>query len=214
MCTQIDFILCCRVHLKEDKDCKVIPGQSVACSHWENEADKPKKREKSKGIAWCDNWEEGGQGNMVLEQSTGSFCGKEGNMVYRVAKQRDRAAKDVQQISLIKVKVLTTDEEVLQRWKDYFEGLMNVENPREMREENGVMAEVMVAGVTQDKVKKILKRIKRGDIIPDEWRKSTLIAYARLRSCCRISDEQFGFMYTDAIFALQILMEKYREGHA
>ncbi|XP_047486793.1 uncharacterized protein LOC125037635 [Penaeus chinensis] len=67
-----------------------------------------------------------------------------GSMVYRVTKQRDRAAKDIQKIRLIKDaedKVLTTEKEVLQRWKDYFEELMNVENPREMREENGVLAE-------------------------------------------------------------------------
>ncbi|XP_063597924.1 uncharacterized protein LOC134774443 [Penaeus indicus] len=71
-----------------------------------------------------------------------------GHMVYRVAKQRDRAAKDVQQIRLLKNaedKVLNI-EAVLQRWKDYFEGLMNVENPREVKEE------VMVSGVTQDEM--------------------------------------------------------------
>ena len=42
------------------------------------------------------------------------------------------------------------------------------------------------------------------------------IVEARLRGLVRISDEQFGFMpgkgTTDAMFALRMLMEKYREG--
>ncbi|XP_047471349.1 uncharacterized protein LOC125026792 [Penaeus chinensis] len=95
----------------------------------------------------------------------------------------------------LRIKVLTTEEEVLQRWNGYFEWLMNVENPKEIREENGVMGEVMDAGVTQDEVKKALKKMKRGKAqgpdnipieaglsleeaegrMPDEWRKSTLI---------------------------------------
>ena len=52
------------------------------------------------------------------------------NMGYRIAKQRDRAIKDVQQIRMVKDTagiVLTKEDEVLKRWKDHFERLTNVE---------------------------------------------------------------------------------------
>ncbi|XP_051779985.1 uncharacterized protein LOC127526866 [Erpetoichthys calabaricus] len=60
---------------------------------------------------------------------------KEGEKdLYRSAKQRDRAGKVLQQVSIIKNKdenVLTSEESVLSRWKEYFERLMNEENKRE-----------------------------------------------------------------------------------
>ena len=46
------------------------------------------------------------------------------NAVYRVAKQQDRTTKDVQQVRMVKNEgegVLTRAEEVLKRWKDYWE---------------------------------------------------------------------------------------------
>ncbi|KAK3545734.1 hypothetical protein QTP70_011336 [Hemibagrus guttatus] len=85
--------------------------------------------------------------------------------LYRLARQRDQDGKDVQQIRVIKDRdgrVLTSEESVQRRWKEYFEELMNEENEREKRVEG-------VNSVEQ---------------------KST----------------------TDAIFALRILMEKYRDG--
>ncbi|XP_063593793.1 uncharacterized protein LOC134770776 [Penaeus indicus] len=48
---------------------------------------------------------------------------------------------------------------------------MNVENPREMREGNGVIAEVTVEGVTQNEVKTALKEMKGGTALgPDNIR--------------------------------------------
>ncbi|KAK3510375.1 hypothetical protein QTP70_005675 [Hemibagrus guttatus] len=87
--------------------------------------------------------------------------------LYRLARQRDRDGKDVQQVRVIKDRdgrVLTSEESVQRRWKEYFEELMNEENEREKR----------VEGVNSG-------------FMP---RKST----------------------TGAIFALRILMEKYRDG--
>ncbi|KAK3532557.1 hypothetical protein QTP86_024137, partial [Hemibagrus guttatus] len=93
--------------------------------------------------------------------------------LYRLARQRDRDGKDMQQVRVIKDRdgrVLTSEESVQRRWKEYFEELMNEENEREKR----------VEGVNS------------------------------------VEQKQYGFMprksTTDAIFALRILMEKYRDG--
>ncbi|MDJ0933710.1 MAG: endonuclease/exonuclease/phosphatase family protein [Breoghania sp.] len=60
---------------------------------------------------------------------------KEGEKdLYRLARQRDRAAKDIQQVRVIKDadgSVLTGEEKVRGRWKEYFEELLNTENERE-----------------------------------------------------------------------------------
>ncbi|KAK3574932.1 hypothetical protein QTP86_019812 [Hemibagrus guttatus] len=50
--------------------------------------------------------------------------------LYRLARQRDRDGKDVQQVRVIKDtdgRVLTSEESVQRRWKEYFEELMNEE---------------------------------------------------------------------------------------
>ncbi|KAK3528838.1 hypothetical protein QTP70_011762 [Hemibagrus guttatus] len=58
--------------------------------------------------------------------------------LYRLARQRDRDGKDVQRVRVIKDRdgrVLTSEESVQRRWKEYFEELMNEENEREKRVE-------------------------------------------------------------------------------
>ncbi|KAK3575081.1 hypothetical protein QTP86_019740 [Hemibagrus guttatus] len=58
--------------------------------------------------------------------------------LYRLARQRDRDGNDVQQVRVIKdrdERVLTSEESVQRRWKEYFEKLMNDENEREKRVE-------------------------------------------------------------------------------
>ena len=55
-----------------------------------------------------------------------------------LARQRDRAGKDVQHVRVIKNEngnVMANSEAVLKRWKEYFEKLMNEENNRERRTE-------------------------------------------------------------------------------
>uniref|UniRef100_A0A0F8C8D5 Craniofacial development protein 2 n=1 Tax=Larimichthys crocea TaxID=215358 RepID=A0A0F8C8D5_LARCR len=60
---------------------------------------------------------------------------KEGETdLYRLARQRDRDGKDVQQSRMIKDRegsVLISASSVMGRWKEYFEELMNEENERE-----------------------------------------------------------------------------------
>ena len=58
--------------------------------------------------------------------------------LYRLARQRDRAGKDVQQVRVITDEngnVMVNLEAVLKRWKEYFEKLMNEENNRDPRTE-------------------------------------------------------------------------------
>ena len=58
--------------------------------------------------------------------------------LYRLARQRNRAGKDVQHVRVIKDEngnIMVNSEAVLKRWKEYFEKLMNKENDREVRTE-------------------------------------------------------------------------------
>ena len=204
--------------------------------------------------------------------------------LYRLARQRDRAGKDVQHVRVIKDadgNVLTSEESVLRRWKEYFEELMNRENERERRLNDVERVNQEVGEISMNEVRMAMKKMKNGKAVgpdnipveawrclgemavrfftrlfnrilngermPEEWRKSTLvpvfknkgdaqdcsnyrgikllshgmkiwerIVEARLRSVVMISEQQFGFMpgrsTTDALFALRMLMEKYREG--
>ncbi|KAK3507542.1 hypothetical protein QTP70_028174 [Hemibagrus guttatus] len=209
---------------------------------------------------------------------------REGEKKYRLARQRDRDGKDVQQVRVIKDRdgrVLTSEESVQRRWKEYFEELMNEENEREKRVEGVNSVEQKVDKIRKDEVRKALKRMKSGKAVgpddipvevwkclgeaaveflaslfnrvlesermPEEWRRSVLVPIfknkgdvqscsnyrgiklmshtmklwervveARLRKVVEICEQQYGFMprksTTDAIFALRILMEKYRDG--
>ncbi|KAK3552516.1 hypothetical protein QTP86_013249 [Hemibagrus guttatus] len=204
--------------------------------------------------------------------------------LYRLARQRDRDGKDVQQVRVIKDRdgrVLTSEESVQRRWKEYFEELMNEENEREKRVEGVNSVEQKVDKIRKDEVRKALKRMKSGKAVgpddipvevwkclgeaaveflaslfnrvlesermPEEWRRSVLVPIfknkgdvqscsnyrgiklmshtmkvwervveARFRKVVEICEQQYGFMprksTTDAIFALRILMEKYRNG--
>ncbi|KAK3542203.1 hypothetical protein QTP86_018484 [Hemibagrus guttatus] len=204
--------------------------------------------------------------------------------LYRLARHRDRDGKDVQQVRVIKDRdgrVLTSEESVQRRWKEYFEEMMNEENEREKRVEGVNSVEQKVDKIRKDEVRKALKRMKSGKAVgpddipvevwkclgeaaveflislfnrvlesermPEKWRRSVLVSIfknkgdvqscsnyrgiklmshtmklwervveARLRKVVEICEQQYGFMprksTTDAIFALRILMEKYRDG--
>ncbi|KAK3511357.1 hypothetical protein QTP70_005279 [Hemibagrus guttatus] len=99
--------------------------------------------------------------------------------LYRLARQRDRDRKDVQQVRVIKDRdgrVLTSEESVQRRWKEYFEELMNEENEREKRVEGVNSVEQKVDKIRKDEVRKALKRMKSGkaagpdDIPVEAWK--------------------------------------------
>ena len=59
------------------------------------------------------------------------------NELFKIAKQRNRQSKDVQQVRVIMSKtgeMLMREERVKQRWKKYFDNLLNQENSWERRE--------------------------------------------------------------------------------
>ena len=64
---------------------------------------------------------------------------KEGEKkLYRLARQRDRARKDVQHMRVLKDKnanLVVSSLAVLKRWKEYFEKLMNEKNNKDPRTE-------------------------------------------------------------------------------
>ncbi|KAK3547011.1 hypothetical protein QTP86_008801 [Hemibagrus guttatus] len=120
--------------------------------------------------------------------------------LYRLARQRDRDGKDVQQVRVIKDRdgrVLTSEESVQRRWKEYFEELMN----EFFKNKGDVQSCSNYRGI------KLMSHTMK------LWER---VVEARLRKVVEICEQQYGFMprksTTDAIFALRILMEKYRDG--
>ncbi|KAK3513022.1 hypothetical protein QTP70_000183 [Hemibagrus guttatus] len=91
--------------------------------------------------------------------------------LYRLARQRDRDGKDVQQVRDIKDRDgrVWSEESVQRRWKEYFEELMNEENEREKRVEGVNSVEQKVDKIRKDEVRKALKRMKSGKAVgPDD----------------------------------------------
>ena len=98
---------------------------------------------------------------------------KEGEKeLYRLARQRDRAGKDVQHVRVMKDEnsnVMVNSEAVLKRCKEYFEKLMNEENNREPRTEEAEVVKEEVNCVSREEVKNELRRMKKSKTVgPDE----------------------------------------------
>ena len=98
---------------------------------------------------------------------------KEGEKeLYRLARQRDRARKNVQHVRVIKDEngnVMVNSETVLKRWKKYFKKLINEENNREPRKEEAEVVNEEANCVSREKVKNALRRMKKGKAVgPDE----------------------------------------------
>ncbi|KAK3551164.1 hypothetical protein QTP70_013896, partial [Hemibagrus guttatus] len=138
--------------------------------------------------------------------------------LYRLARQRDRDGKDVQQVRVIKDidgRVLTSEESVQRRWKEYFEELMNEENEREKRVEGVNSAEQKVDKIRKDEVRRALKRMKSGkavgpDDIPVEvWK---CLGEAVVEFLTSLFNRVLEKGAQQMQFLLRILMEKYRDG--
>ena len=93
--------------------------------------------------------------------------------LYRLARQRNRAGKDVQHVRVIKDEnsnVMVNSEAVLKRWKEYFEKLMNEENNREPRTKETEVVNEEVNCVAREKVKNSLRIMKKDKVVgPDEF---------------------------------------------
>ena len=98
---------------------------------------------------------------------------KEGEKtLYRLARQRHQAGKDVQQVRMMKDKdgnVMTDEESVLRMWKEYYMGLVNEENERERREIDGERVNLEVESVSKEEVMENMQRMKNGKAVgPDD----------------------------------------------
>ena len=98
--------------------------------------------------------------------------------IYRIAKYRNKATKDISHVKQMKGgsgAVLRDEERVRERWKEYFEDLLNEEYPREQHQ-NGIPNQGLIVGVTRAEVESALKKIKNNkatgpyEIPVERWR--------------------------------------------
>ena len=88
--------------------------------------------------------------------------------MYRLARQRDRAGKDVQHVRIIKGEngnVIVNSEAVLKIWKKYFKKLMNEENNRDPRTEEAEVVNEEINCISREEVKNALRRMKKGKAV-------------------------------------------------
>ena len=84
--------------------------------------------------------------------------------MFKIAKQRNRQSKDVQQVRVIKSKtgeMLMKKEKVKQILKEYFDNLLNQKNPRERREMRTEERERDVEDVSGKEVRTGLRKMKK-----------------------------------------------------
>ena len=98
--------------------------------------------------------------------------GKEGQRkAIRIAKQKNREAQDSYQGKQMKDAngvVLTEDDEIRERWRTYFEQLMNVENDR-IERITATRAESEVENLTTEEVERALRKMKKSNATgPDD----------------------------------------------
>ena len=85
-----------------------------------------------------------------------------------MARQRDRAGKDVQHMRVLKDEngnVMVNSEAVLKTWKEYFEKLMNLENKRDPRTEEVEVVNEKLNCVSREEIKNTLRRMKKGKAV-------------------------------------------------
>ena len=88
--------------------------------------------------------------------------------LYRLARQRHQAGKDVQHVRMMKDRdgnVMTDEESVLRIWKEYYMGLMNEENERERRENDGKRVNLEVYSISKEEVRENIQRMKNGKAV-------------------------------------------------
>ena len=105
---------------------------------------------------------------------------KEGEKtLYRLARQRHQAGKDVQQVRMMEDKdgnMMSDEESVLIIWKEYYKGLMNEENERERSGNDEERVNLEVESISKEEVRENMQRTKNGkavgrDDIPEEvWK--------------------------------------------
>ncbi|KAI5085121.1 NACHT, LRR and PYD domains-containing protein 12 isoform X3 [Silurus meridionalis] len=85
--------------------------------------------------------------------------------LYRLARQRDRAGKDV-----LQVRAINDGDGVLRKWREYFEQQMNEENQRERRLDDVELVKQDVDRISKEEVRAAIRRMKSDDIPVEAWR--------------------------------------------
>ena len=102
---------------------------------------------------------------MAADELCAKLDTKEGEKIlYKIAENRARDKKDVQGAAYVKDEngnVLTANNEIKQRWKDYFDNLLNVENDRDTLESIQV-TKGPTNQITKEEVHAAMKRMKCG----------------------------------------------------
>jgi len=83
--------------------------------------------------------------------------------IYKIARQLGESQKDVGEMTVIKDgdgAILTEEEKIKKRWKDYFHELLNVENERDELSE-GSPREGPIENITIEEIKAAMKKMKR-----------------------------------------------------
>jgi hypothetical protein len=99
---------------------------------------------------------------------------KEGEDIYRMAKSRERKMRDIVQVKCIKDEtewLLTNDEDIKNRWREYFNKLFNKDNESlfiELDISSDDLNRQFVHRIQESEVKDALKRMKGGKVMgPD-----------------------------------------------
>ena len=100
------------------------------------------------------------------------LCEKDGQRkAVWIAKQKNKKAQDVYQAKRVKEsgeQIRTGEVQIRERWKEYYQQLMNVENPRVKREME-VAEEKEVDRMREEDVAAAMKRMKKGKLVgPDD----------------------------------------------
>ena len=85
--------------------------------------------------------------------------------VLRMAKGRGNNSKDIYQSNVIKYeeeRVLVEDLKISERWREYYQKLMNEHNPREGRNEQQAEVEGDITEITSAEIEMALRDMKNG----------------------------------------------------
>jgi hypothetical protein len=122
---------------------------------------------------------------------------KEGEKdIYRMAKSRERKTRDIIQVKCIKDetgRLLTKDEDIKNRWREYFDKLFNKDSGSssiELDISSDDLNRHFVHRIQESEVKDALKRMKRGktmgpDGIPIEQVTETLMTFQLIYDCIK-----------------------------
>ncbi|KAK3547957.1 hypothetical protein QTP70_001309 [Hemibagrus guttatus] len=122
-------------------------------------------------------WEQFGDGPFLFQHDCAPV--HKASILHRVKREVSKAKQkaydelytrlDIREGEKDLYRVLTSEESVQRRWKEYFEELMNEENEREKRVEGVNSVEQKVDKIRKDEVRKALKRMKSGKAVgPDD----------------------------------------------